>query len=215
VIFVYLWLDTGCKFCYRMETMNKIILTLLGVVGLAGVSWGQMAISNLPSSVTLQNLPVFSDSQYGQEPNYNGDWVESGTWDYGPGYRGKSYTNSSLPYGTSVNVTISGQDTFVNFYYIAHVDNGVQGYIQYRSTNGLNFSDLQLVGASVTGAPATLGTNYFANGFTPEGYLVGGAPSSGGGGGDDGGGSGGAFVNQAKELNVGLQFNNGEWTPVP
>ena len=141
--------------------------------------------------------------------------MEAGSWDYGPGYRGKYYTNSSLPSGTTINVTSSGQDTLVNFYYLRNPAIGLQGGIQYRSTNGLNFNGLQFVSGSATGTPATLGDNYFAKGFSPEGYLLGGVPLSGGGGGDDGGGSGGAFVEQAEELNRGLVFQDGQWAPAP
>jgi hypothetical protein len=61
-----------------------------------------------------------------------------------------------------------------------------------------------------TNVPTTLAASNVVNGFTANGGFTGGLAAVNG---MQESGSGGVFGQQAQELNVGLTFQNGEWTP--
>jgi hypothetical protein len=261
--------------------MKKILLILVGVVGLSGVSWGQMVAnySNLPATITLTNLS-FNTSTKGNVNLSGTTWTksdvsESSEWGivtYTPtgniGVPGENYQMQYIVTPTGVEWSIGGSDgndpdqptiwynrwtgnnltdlvpsytinvgeegvnynptappSWMNYYNqlvdlsaLSDEELDVLGYQRSNLQDELNYFSPLVANYSNTIASLTYSPTWFANGVDSNGFpLVSSGQTGGGGegGGEGGGGLGGAFITQAQELNVGLSFQDGEWTPAP
>jgi hypothetical protein len=201
--------------------MNKILLTLVGVVSFTGASWGQMW--SAPTNLTVPDWPITTPSGT-YNPSTN-TWVlveaESG---YHVETNKPSYYPPDYPWSPTQEqwVTYQSPDgTKFKFQwynpgagYIAIENESIgfqmrtaDGFTNPLAANFTNFTPLPWAHLKAQGVTAgSLGpTNWATVGLGPLAV-------NGGGGGDDGEGSAGAFYTQAQELNVGLEFNNGQWT---
>jgi hypothetical protein len=195
--------------------MKKILLTLVGIT--SGVSFGfsQMLPTDLPSELTTAGITGTVVSS-GETVNLNGPWYRTSTFDYGSHYRGGYYTNSA---GQKMNVIMQNGTTLVvgfesgqyNEYYSPTWGAG------YRSEGSTWWAGLtnklpDYGSPSMTLTLPNLSATNFANGLTAQGYAVGGVAPEGWG---QQVANTSVFLTQAQELNVGLTFQNGQWTPAP
>lgn len=184
--------------------MRKLTFILLSVASLTAVSWA-METADIPSQLTLAGFAGTVQSS-GEKLDLNGPWVQSWEWDYGEGYRGKRYTNSS---GFTAQIIRTGESVILEAnsgVFVSPPGGGTPQptwRVQYGNNNGTWFaSPLQNIPEGPPGSNSgtigiTMDTNSltsanFANGITAGGYLVGGAAPEGwgqlsGGGGGTGG----------------------------
>lgn len=207
--------------------MKKIILAIIGVVGLTAGSWGQMwqAPTNLtvpdwsittpsgtynPSTNTWTIVPDnsgFSEEltrpsyyppDYPWSPNQS-QWV---TYQSPDGTRLRFEwrnppTLSSTGESNSAGY-ISIENESIGFKMSAPAGEAITNPLQanFNTFTNLEWAHLKAVGVS---APPIGPTNWatVSSGSDPE----------------DGGGASGSVIAQAQQLNIGLTFQNGQWTP--
>jgi len=228
-------------------SMKTLLLTLVGVVGLTGVSFGQTNAFNIPwtidgynfaqpyvgqfwtdsvESIDASKLELGYTHWYGQDGEYPGIGNPDGDpedpfvrW---PGHYAYEIYLGKLEDGTYKVQLISYMDPNIGHYTIelsgqSLEDLSVDSIIGMgEAANGwgvfgpptphnipspINFLEVEGVGENFL----TVLQSDFPQGF----------PSRLAGGGMNNNASGGAFVEQAKELNVGLVFQDGQWTPAP
>jgi hypothetical protein len=191
--------------------MNKTLLTLLGVVLSGNFVFSQMLPTDLPTELTTAGIAGTVVSS-GENVDLNGPWVRTSTFDHGAHYRGGYYTNSA---GQNMNVVMqNGTTLLVGFNSGQYNEYGVPTWgAGYRSEGSTWWAGLtnrlpDYGSPSMTMVLATLSATNFANGLTGQGYAVGGPAPEGWGQQP----SGSTFVQQAQELNIGLTFENGQWT---
>lgn len=179
------------------ESMKKIILSLVGVVGLTAGLYAQPA-----NTVTLTNMGGFNNTfTYSHTENFTGPLLDmpagAVTYTYlaGPDViGGKKYQMVlCVPPGVS--------QPFLMYLVDRDAPWMENGKIEFNSDGTVNRSSGYATSLDYSG----FAVSWDGGGFGP-GY------SSGGGGGA-GEGSGGVIVEQASQLNVGLTFQNGQWTP--
>lgn len=197
------------------KNMNKILLTIIGVVGLTAASWGQV-----PPSLTVQGLGELTGNSplqlqsgsitLGIAPYDNSHSI------YTTSYGGPIPVGTKLHFYTSddgkrflqVFEKLDGSYSLVAATYqtapswmggVSH-ELWVDGNGNPISSDGLSSSGL---GLSIN--PSNFLITYDGGGFGP-GYSLGGDDP------DGGGASGAVIAQQASDLNIGLEFNDGQWT---
>jgi hypothetical protein len=228
--------------------MKKILLTLVGVVGLSmlvqaepdgGWSFTNSTFTNMPADLGFKDLTwtvggkTFDTSLWGDYFDYGESWIP-GHPDSGP--YGQVILGASGPSGTS-----SGQITFGGtsgagmqfFIETPHSDhfwlrNSLLLAFAWAGDPGNFDQGVILTSAVLNGEHVDINTIEGPKSFSPSEivanentalYLQQFIPTLWSefptftGGGDDGEGSNSVFVTQAEELNIGLTFQDGQWTP--
>ncbi len=201
--------------------MKTLLLTLVGVVGFTfgSVQAQNIAPSNFPTTLNFQNwsTPV---TGYGDLNISSASFNRDSVMDFGPSYRAVRYrtaTNGSSPIIMEVTLQENnGQKTLYVGLRDLSISSGESRIAQAMYTgptwDSLNITNTQsgmlmLPYNFTSSPPATFSTANFVNGWDASGgFPVGGAASSGSGA------SSSVFVQQAQELNVGLAFQDGQWT---
>lgn len=82
------------------ESMKKLILSIIGVVGLTAVGTASISPTNIPNTIQMTNLSVTYNGD-NQTKDLSGPFNLDSEWSYN-GQFGKIYTNSS---GISASIT--------------------------------------------------------------------------------------------------------------
>jgi hypothetical protein len=185
---------------------KTLFLTLVGVVGLTGMTWGQSWMDSYPSTLYLSNLS-FNTVANGAVDLTQAPWVKNPTpW-------GWMYYSQPDPNGGTREIRVTEPNAMGEFSVNIHIPRVANSpiTISYSGASWDNLTNPSYWAPNFVSPPAaTINGSNFVNGLNPEGMLVGGvyAPPSPEA-------SSSVFVTQAQELNVGLVFTNGQWTPAP
>ena len=182
--------------------MKTLFLTLVGVVGLTGVSWGQWAV-NFDSEATAPNVINFTGLP---TPWFNGEYTLNAVESLVDGTTEHTLAASyNGPNGLVVGITTWGPGlpapwvgSQLNF------NDGTREIVVTLDGNSAQISGHDEDGNWVDYNPDGWVASYDGGGFGPA--YVPPTPS-------EVGGSGGAFVEHAQELNIGLTFQDGQWVP--
>jgi hypothetical protein len=193
--------------------MNKLILTIIGVVGLTTISWGQFW--QPPQTLTMPSMSFttpsgsFDPSQvtYTLESQNSPTTLEP--YDYSNSYQNVGYIGSD---GSRIafNLNMVGSSPEHNIMVFGpNMSWGVR--LNSPSTGSPVTDPLATSFENLAPIPWNPGMSAgvsLSTPLTPELW----ATVSGGGSGS-GGGEGNVISEQAAHLNIGLEFNNGQWTP--
>jgi hypothetical protein len=203
--------------------VKKILLTLVGVVGLSGVSWGN---SLFPNSQWVVNGISFDYSEFPNSGLWSGmdiDGAYHNSQEHYPpnalySYSGVDIMNNNGNYEVLVRISkeaMSGDVESLSFIFKgSSLDNLVLDPTSINLHIYNNYGDISepevisshnidsgSFGLSMLLSPVAVGmvTEMFPLAFNA--------------GGDEPEATAGAFVEQAQELNVGLVFQDGQWAP--
>lgn len=195
------------------QILSVFLFALLTSVGMAQFTTPHF--NDWPSEVNFQNWS-FDTTPKGVVNMADAPFTKTGGFDI-PGFR--RWTSYQKPDSDG-----SGGYTIVNFMQYAWGTHEVQvmffnpGANQYSpiastAFSGSSFTNLSLMGSptAFNSPPVPPGLSNYVNGLSADGTsLVGGAAAGGGSG---GGGGGSVIAEQAAQLNIGLTFQDGQWTP--
>jgi hypothetical protein len=214
--------------------MKALFLTLVGVVGLTANIWAQTTNFNMSGYNPFTEV---SGQAVSISPNGTYNLVSSTNHQLGSGltdYTTKFFENSNtrvvataavvigVPSGWVSPTNYVNEAGYFGYYqpighttYVTHLEAlvGTNWIKVWESTNSID-SILAGSGAwSPTYNLGPLGPPNIPYSFLPTSlYNFGPGATSSLGAGGEGGGSSTVFVEQAKELNVGLVFQDGQWT---
>jgi hypothetical protein len=195
--------------------MKKIILTIVGMFCLVGSSWGQFW--QPPQTLQFPNVG-FNTPSGPYDPSAVTYTLDTSTdmtgkslepYEYGNSFQNVVYLGSD---GSRVafNLNMAGYSPEHNIMFFG--PNMSWGVRLNSPSTGPVTDPLATSFETLANIPWNPGMSAGVTVSTPLTPEVWGA-SGGGGGGEEGGG-GAAFVEHAQQLNVGLTFQDGQWTPI-
>jgi hypothetical protein len=193
--------------------MNKLILSIIGVVGLTTVSWGQYTLpspSSFPNSLYLNAFSLDIEGQGVVNLSEN-PWEVVSTTDIPDGRRAIRYQQSH-PAGGNREIYIY-QDPNGNVTMAVNIPRPMNSpvSVNYSGASLAELTNASFWAPNFNTAPLlSFPPTNFVNGLSPSGFPMGGAyiPPT-----EPNGGASGGVTASAIELNKGLTFQNGQWTP--